>query len=411
MGIMPYPLEKGLFPLAVEQFFNQGLDQDLSAAGVAAILGQQPGPMRRLRAIWRYREIADRLRAASQDETTIAAVTADNSFVHSSIFDETSSFWGSSIFGDAQPEEIAELQGILAGLQRTLAERWFGMTWDPAGGPHGGGGWKRRPTTAWSPSASLGHWSGYYGNAELILCETLQRMLEVSLGLDHQDNTPKPEEVAGFESDLRNKATRVWPVYMFLTCPQPWFGAWITWQCHAASSPLRGQVTVLVQTPGHERPITPSPVDREGDTPQRDVGGVQWPNPYFLHGRETANRNSGYDGPYVDASGNRQGGDPQVAGPADQGMWLVTHENHDSTIVWESFGEPPPGATTWPPANGDEVEAWELPPIATYRCATLDQRADLGGSPSRTTLDGYYDIVVVSPASRDGGVPSVPLFH
>jgi hypothetical protein len=197
----------------------------------------------------------------------------------------------------------------------------------------------------------------------------------------------------------------VWPIYVFLTCPQPWFGAWVTWQCHQHGSPIRGQVTALLQSPGHSRPITPSSLDREGDGPT--IPGSNRTNPYFLVGRDVKNAagtpNSGYEGRYIDTSDHVQGKEP-VAATKDQGMWCVTHENHDSTIVWSTFHEPT--AQNWPGPGGVPREAWELPPIATYRCARLDQRGDRGNPvPVTDVLEGYYDIAVVAPAALDGGIP------
>jgi hypothetical protein len=395
MGDMPYPLEKGLFPLVIEHFFNEGLERSWACARPRWILHKRPGPKRRLRAIWRYCKIAETLRNAEGNEGTISAVTPDNSFIYS------------SIFTDSRSPGMPHLPQVLIGLQRTMAEGWFGME------PNAGGTWNRRPTSTWTSSKSLGRWIGYYGNAELILCETLQRMLEVSLGLEHQTTAPtNRREERAFERRLRRQATRVWPVCVFLTCPQPWFGGWITWKRHRARSAVRGQVTVLVQTPGHDRPITPSPVDHEADEPQARAEGtnIMLPNPYFLMGVTNGSKyNSGYDGKYIDQAHQVRGRDPRTA-VNDQGMWIVTHENHDSAIVWSSFAEPP--RPNWDPNGPDPAEAWDLPPIATYRCARLDQRADIPGSPAPdpARIDGFFDIVVVSPASRDGGIPSDPLF-
>src|SRR5829696_5957198 len=170
---MPYPLEKGLFPLVVEGFFNQGLEAAAPSATPSTILGQRPGPMRRLRAIWRYCEIVEKLRNAKTNENSIRQVTKDNSFIHSSLF-------------SGPPP--------LPAFQRVIAEDWFGMTPASGTGSGGGPGWRREPTTNWTTSKSLGHWSGYYGNVELILVETLQRMLEVSLGVEHVTAAPKTKQ-------------------------------------------------------------------------------------------------------------------------------------------------------------------------------------------------------------------------
>jgi hypothetical protein len=375
---MPYPLEKGLFPLVLEGYFNEGLEKAAATDAPPAVLADRAGPKRRLRAIWRYCSIVDQLKKAKGNEASIEQVTADNSLVLSSLFSS----------GDP----------ILTTFQSLMAEKWFGMIPD-------GTGWKRRPTSAWTAGASIGHWSGYYGNVELIMVEAFQRMLEVSIGVDHMTTPPKDAAAQQqAEAQLRTGATRVWPVYLFLTCPQPWCVAWVTWQRHDTST-MGGQVTALLQTPGHGRPIAPSPVDRVGDASTDPATGR--PNPYYLVGRDKTSANgtpnSGYDGPYIDAQKRVRGKDP-VAATKGQGMWAVTHENHDSAIVWSNFREPT--KQNWPGPGGIPSEAWELPPIASYRCATLGQRGDLKTSvPKPDKLDGYYDIVVVAPAALDGGIP------
>lgn len=387
MGGMPYPLEKGLFPLVLEHYFNEGLERRCAYAPPWWIFRRSPGPRRRLRAIWRYRAIADELRAARGGEAAIADVTADNSFIHS------------SLFADAGAQ-------LMTGLQRTLAERWFGMV-PVAGTPNT---WRRLPTSAWPGTRTLGQWHGYYGNTELIMCESLQRMLEVSLGLDHLDAVPPAAaDREELEHELRRRVTRVWPIYVFLTCPQPWFGTWISWQCHNRRAPVRGQVTVLIQSPGHDSPLVPSPIDREEDEPVDPASGLV--NPYYLQGRDPTGHNSGYDGIYIDASGAVRGSNPGSApapGRSYQGMWTVTHANHDATIVWRNMAEPT--EDNWLPGGRDVRVPWAIPPIVTYRCARLDQRSDLGGRTDPYQLDGYFDVVVVSPAARDGGVPNPPLY-
>ena len=118
------------------------------------------------------------------------------------------------------------------------------------------------------------------------------------------------------------------------------------------------------------------------------------------------------------------GQDPQSTAlhdDAGQGMWVITHANHDSTVVWTSFVDPP-AVPNLDPAHQNEAEAWDLAPIAHYRSAPLSERHDVrglvGGAipvgaptdaelPEMVELPGYRDIVVVSPAARDGGVMSV----
>jgi hypothetical protein len=391
MGFMPYPWEKGFFPTAIEGWFNEGLDAAGPNETPQQILAARKGPERRLRAIWRYADVCRRLRRGAANPAQIRTVTRENSIVESSLFSD---------------QEVA---GTNVAWQDVIACDWFGME-------KLDGTWYRPDPATWVPSKSLGHWNGYFGNVELIVCETLQRMLELSLGVAHLDLTDAPSggDVDAHVSEIRGRATRVWPVYMFLCCPNPWFEGWVTWQCHATTSPLRGQVTVVLSTPSHDRPVTPSPIDVERDTKKLTFAGTETPNPYYLHGTDPGSPNHGYKGDYITitraperttdgilpARFDRTPGAPTGDGVADhQGMWLVTHANHDSTIVWNNF--PEPKSPNW---NRPEVEAWDLPPFAVHRCAALEERRDLGGTSDQTSATGMYDVVVVQPASLDGGV-------
>ena len=368
MGVMPYQFEKGLFPTLLEDFFNKGLDELAPTAGIAEALSL-PGPAARLRAIWRFGSVARflRERPANPGQGWLEA-TAENSFIRSSLF----------------PVEPPQDPGM--DFQRTVAVKWLGMTVQGEGPTRT---FHRADPGTWEPGATIGHWNGYYGNVELIVCETVQRMLEVSLGLDHV-KPPKvgvsAAQAGDIEAHMRSQVTRVWPIYMFLTCPKPWFEGWITWQRHSKSHPeLRGQVTVILATPGHERPVAPSPVDLVGDV--KKTQGL--PNPYYLHGLEVPA--DGYAGPFLElvpsvADGAvepaEKGADPSSSAGA-QGMWVVTHANHDSTIVWSSFSEVGADQPTWNPGQG-KPEIWDLPPIAAYRPRSSRNGATLGGAHPRT---------------------------
>jgi hypothetical protein len=141
------------------------------------------------------------------------------------------------------------------------------------------------------------------------------------------------------------------------------------------------------------------------------------PNPYYLHGVDPDPYNSGYVGKVLRSNGtfHPDHGDPLDTTSHDevgQGMWVVTHANHDSTIATSTFDDP--AVPDFNPSLRREPEAWDLPPIAHFRYAPLLQRKDVRPTEamSATTghpIDPYRDVVVVSPASRDGGVPSVRL--
>jgi hypothetical protein len=386
MGVMPYQFEKGLFPTLLEAYFNEGLDDLESTATFHDALGQ-PGPTARLRAIWRFGSVARFLRETAPAATL--AITPENSFIRSRLFDHV-------------PDPPAGDD-----FQKIVAERWLGMKVTGKGEQRT---FERRDPTTWQPGDTIGHWNGYYGNVELIVAEAVQRMLEVSLGIDHVDPPGidiTPNQALDLEQQLANEVTRVWPVYLFLTCPKPWFEAWITWQRHSKKHPeLRGQVTVILATPGHARPVSPSPVDLLDD--KRDRGGR--PNAYYLHGREPAAH--GYEGVYLDPSDpvthtalavpvRHDHGRPKTSS-GDQGMWVVTHENHDSTIVWSSFMDDVAKEHNFSPGEV-KSEAWDLPPIASYRPALLEERDDVRTGPKASGLTGYANVVVVQPADLDGG--------
>jgi hypothetical protein len=389
MGVMPYQFEKGLFPTLLEAYFNDGLD-DLAPTATLEQALALPGPTARLRAIWRFGSVARFLRD-SQPEDTLE-VTPENSFVLSHMF-------------PAQPPPPPRPD-----FQRIVAERWLGMTVTDDGNQRK---FVRNDPRDWQPDATIGRWTGYYGNVELIVAEAVQRLLEVSLGLDHLDPPTihtTLSEAKALEDQLAERVTRVWPIYLFLTCPKPWFEVWITWQRHSRSYPqFRGQVTVILATPGHDRPVSPSPVDLVNDQREQPDGR---PNPYYLHGREDLA--DGYGGKYVESidpvtgdalpQPRTSGADPTTSG-GPQGMWVVTHENHDSAILWSTFFEGLDFAKTSNFSPGvQKPEAWDLPPIASYRPSTIEERDDVRITPKSPGLTGYDRVVVVQPAGRDGGV-------
>jgi len=402
MGYMPYPWEKGFFPTAIETWFNEGLDRAHCWSRPRRILRTKPGPHRRLRAIWRYASVCRQLRDGAANPAAIRKVTDTNSIV------------GSGLFSDPG------VAGTGVSWVDSIAHDWFGME-------KIGADWHRQTPATWVASKSLGHWNGYFGNVELIVCETLQRMLELSIGVDHldpaslRDPVPTPSEIRQLEDRLRHSATHVWPVYMYLSCPNTWFESWVTWQCHDTASALRGQVTVVLSTPGHDRPVTPSPLDLEYDRDTVAVPGTSLSirNPYYLRGVDQTAPNRGYQGDYVTPTNGAAPGSAAPTGPFTrkvnpprnagvaksgprthhQGMWIVTHANHDSTVVWNNF--PNPSSPNW---GRPDVESWDLPPFAVHKCAGLDERRDLGGSSNPNALTGMYDVVVIQPASQDGGV-------
>jgi hypothetical protein len=116
---------------------------------------------------------------------------------------------------------------------------WFGIE------PDGSGGWAQQaPFDPVNPTTT-GRWVNWYGEAETIVRVTLQRALEVALGLE-------PDEPIALGMTPR----RHWPIAMVWKCGQPWFEGWISWRRHGEC----GQVFVVFSTPGNGDPISTSPL-------------------------------------------------------------------------------------------------------------------------------------------------------
>ena len=164
-----------------------------------------------------------------------------------------------------------------------------------------------------------GFWFQYFGDVDAIVRETLIRSIEVSLGLDH-DQEPGPD---GPPFQL--------PIELFWKCPQRWFEGWVSWRWDARHG--TGQVTTMLATPGSGKPVLEHP--QLGQDPH----GI----PRFLADEPV-------DGPRTPAPGVR--GDAPNIYP--KGLWVVTHRQHAKL------------ATT-PDDGGTESGRWFIPPFGpTY---------------------------------------------
>jgi hypothetical protein len=88
------------------------------------------------------------------------------------------------------------------------------------------------------------YWAYWEGDAQAIVRETLMRAIEVALGMEHGARPP------------RSPAQR-WHISLLTACGIRWFEAWLTWQ-RLGDDPGAGQVSVLLLTPSHGKPVEPT---------------------------------------------------------------------------------------------------------------------------------------------------------
>lgn len=186
---------------------------------------------------------------------------------------------------------------------------------------------------------TTGFWFQYFGDVQSIMRETLIRAIEVSLGLSG---------VGDDGADLDRKPDRHIPIEMFWKCPQRWFEGWVSWRADAKSG--TGQVTMMLATPGHGKPVLESPI-------------AGW--------NHVLNPSSDWT-----PTGDLPVTPPPAPGALDdlapKGMWVITHTDHAQMPT-----TPDEGATS----SG----RWTVPAFG----------------PSYV---GVGEIVTVAPSERDGGV-------
>lgn len=158
-----------------------------------------------------------------------------------------------------------------------------------------------------------GFWSQYYGDPEAIVRETLVRALEVSFGVDHDQEVPE-------------RPDRQLPLELFWKCPQRWFEGWVTWRLDPPT--CTGQVTVIFATPGSGKPLIERPED--GTDPRLPTS------------TRTVRRD---DAPVQPAAGNPD----RAAEHAPKGMWVVSHRDHLLVPPVRSYEPAPLGEWRVPP--------------------------------------------------------------
>jgi hypothetical protein len=170
---------------------------------------------------------------------------------------------------------------------------WFGRTKDATGA------WVV-PQAPFDPEnpATTGRWVNWYGQAEEIVRTTLQRALEVALGLE-------PDHTIA----MGTRPPRHWPIAMIWKCGQPWFEGWITWRRHGAC----GQVLVVFSTPGNGDPISTSPLA----PPNRAVAE------------------------YGEYPAQTLGASP-ISSAGDRGHWVVAQQHQERPQEWVPSSAPRP---------------------------------------------------------------------
>jgi hypothetical protein len=132
--------------------------------------------------------------------------------------------------------------GTTAELADHIDQHWFGLDSSP--------GEPSRGTSR--------YWSNWRGDAQSIARETLVRAIEVALDIEHGARPPR-------------SPSRRWHISLLTSCGIRWFEGWVTWQ-RLGDAPEAGQVSVLILTPTHGKPVEPTllrPLPAPEGAPQR----------------------------------------------------------------------------------------------------------------------------------------------
>jgi hypothetical protein len=195
------------------------------------------------------------------------------------------------------------------------------------------------------------NWEG--GKPEAILREGMQRALEMSMGLEYNEEPPAAP----------NRPKRLWPIDFYWICQGPFFQCWVLWR--RVSGDL-GHVTVLFTTP----PAKGYPLNSQITRPSPPaVPGGAWDisaAPNGLNARPD----------YACAPETQKFGPqpPPRRTSLPEGMWVIGHDNYESHVV----------SSTLPSGSGNIT----LPQLVW---TAQDQ-----------------GVVCVQPAEWEGGVLDVP---
>jgi hypothetical protein len=209
-----------------------------------------------------------------------------------------------------------------AQLKQHVGEDWWGFrpVLDPSSGEVVG--WDPQEQFDASTNPTTGFWQHWYGDPEAVFRQTLQRALEVALGVEHVDG-PGGGPV---------HPTRHWFISMFWNCPHPWYEGWVSW--HRRSGSRRsGQVTMVVNTPAHIPPST-EPGHHNGElfnSPLRPAG-------------DPPDKIQPYEVEPTEATG-------------DNGLWLVSQVYHQEWSPAPTSSAPSPPGTFRPPVLGRPVQS------------------------------------------------------
>lgn len=220
-----------------------------------------------------------------------------------------------------------------ASLKYHVNHDWFGF--EPVSDATGAvTGWQAQPDFDPVLQPTTGFWQHWYGTPERVFRQTLQRSLEVALGVEHH---------AGAGGG-RVQPTRHWPISMFWNCPHPWYEGWVSWKRHGRGT-REGHVTMLVNTPAH------GPLSGAGEGHHN---GELFNSPLRPAGAKPAAIK-----PYEV--------DPKTAN-AENGMWLVSQVYHQEYTPVSSAGSPP---GQWrPPTLGRPIHS--LGEVITVAIAEID---------------------------------------
>jgi hypothetical protein len=164
--------------------------------------------------------------------------------------------------------------------------------------------WDRYDHFRWDWLGQDGHsyfWNGWRnGDPRSILRDAMQRAVEVSVGLEHNDPLPAG---GGFD--------RFWPIDFYWICQGPFFQCWVLWRRVSGPNPDLGHVTVLITTPAARGYPLNSQITRPS-------GGINASKDYA----SPPETQSWYPPP-----------PPAKRTTLDAGMWVVGHDDYSSQIL------------------------------------------------------------------------------
>ncbi len=248
---------------------------------------------------------------------------------------------------------------------------------------------RQPPVADPSQAGPTGFWKQWHGPAEAILRETLQRSIEVSLGVEHvaSSTAENAQSAPATQFDPAEAPagpySRWWPVEMLWVCGAPNFQGWITWRKHGLG-PTEGQVTVVFTTPA---PVTPYPM---------------YDSVYVGASAPPASRGANYKDANVG-----EGVDALTDLNAPRGVWVVGSKKTLTVRTSTTESVELDDAVIRFFGNGFDLSVPAEAIVHAAMSAGVNVQLRLP-STLHYDVDSYDEVAVVRPSMFDGGMALIP---